>query len=61
VNDGVVVEVIHGCHDAISELLFRCDVDVSQDGTGEFGKKPSMRLNHDPCFGVKVNSKRCAG
>src|ERR1700730_7823700 len=24
-------------------------------------KKPSMRLSQEPCVGVKVNSKRCAG
>lgn len=24
-------------------------------------KNPSMRLSHDPCLGVKVNSKRPAG
>ena len=24
-------------------------------------KKPSMRLSHEPCLGVKVNSKRPAG
>ena len=23
--------------------------------------KPSMRLSQEPCVGVKVNSKRCAG
>ena len=29
--------------------------------SGEFGKKPSTRLSQEPCLGVKVNSKRCAG
>src|SRR5271156_170415 len=24
-------------------------------------KKPSMRLSQEPCLGVKVNSKQCAG
>jgi hypothetical protein len=24
-------------------------------------KKPSMRFNHEPCLGVKVNLKRPAG
>jgi hypothetical protein len=39
VNDGVLVEVVHGGHDAILEFLFGCDADVAKDGAGEFGKE----------------------
>jgi hypothetical protein len=35
VNDGVLVEVIHGSDDAVLEFLFGCDADVAQDGAGE--------------------------
>ena len=38
-NDGLVIEVIHGSHDAILEFLFGCDADVAQDGAGEFGEE----------------------
>jgi hypothetical protein len=39
VNDGVLIEVVHGGHDAILEFLFGCDTDVAQDGASEFGKE----------------------
>src|SRR5215470_5141174 len=38
-NDGIAVEIIHGGHEAILELLLGCDADVAQDGAGEFGKE----------------------
>jgi hypothetical protein len=36
VYDGMLVEFIHGGHDAIFEFLFGCDADVTQNGAGEF-------------------------
>jgi hypothetical protein len=39
VNDWLLIEEIHGCHDAILEFLFGCDADVAQDGAGELGKE----------------------
>ena len=38
-NDGLLIEVIHGGHDAILEFLFGGDADVAQDGAGEFGEE----------------------
>ena len=38
-NDGVLVEVIHGGHETILEFLLGSDPDVTQDGAGEFGKE----------------------
>ena len=35
-NDGIAVEIIHGGHEAILELLLGGDANVPQDGTGEF-------------------------
>ncbi len=35
-NDGIVVEIIHGGDEAILELLLGGDANVPQDGTGEF-------------------------
>jgi hypothetical protein len=37
-NDGLLIEVIHGGHDAVLEFLFGCDADVTQDGASEFGE-----------------------
>jgi hypothetical protein len=39
VNHGVLIEVVHGCGDAILKFLFGCGADVGQDGAGEFGKE----------------------
>jgi hypothetical protein len=39
VNDGALIEVVHGGHDSILEFLFGCDADVAQDGAGECGKE----------------------
>src|SRR5208337_3235746 len=33
------IEVIHGGHDAVLELLFGCDADVAQDRAGELGEE----------------------
>ena len=38
-DDGVVIEVIHGGHDAVLELLFGCDLDMSQNRAGELGEE----------------------
>jgi hypothetical protein len=35
VNDRIVVEVVHGGHEAVLELLFGGDADVAQNRTGE--------------------------
>ena len=34
----MLVDVIHGNHDAILDLLFGCDTDVAQDGACKLGK-----------------------
>jgi hypothetical protein len=39
VNDGVLIEVIHGGHGAILELLSGCDADITQDGACELGEE----------------------
>jgi hypothetical protein len=38
-DDRMPVDVIHGRHDAILELLFGCNTNVAQDGTCELGKE----------------------
>jgi hypothetical protein len=34
VNNRIAVEIIHGGHEAILELLLGCDADVAQEGAG---------------------------
>ena len=38
-DDWMLVDVIHGSHDAILELLFGCNTDVAQDGACKLGKE----------------------
>ena len=38
-NDGLLIAVVHGGHDAILEFLLGCDTDLTQDGAGEFGEE----------------------
>jgi hypothetical protein len=39
VNDGLLIEVLYGGHDAIHEFLFGRDADVAQDRAGELGEE----------------------
>jgi hypothetical protein len=36
VNDGLLIEIVHGSHDPILEFLFGRDADVAEDGAGKF-------------------------
>ena len=57
----MLVDVVHGGHDALLELVFGSDADVAQEERASLEKKPSTRLSQEPCLGVKVNSKRPGG
>ena len=35
-NDGLLIEIVHGSHDPILEFLFGRDADVAEDGAGKF-------------------------
>ena len=35
----MLVDVVHGGHDAVLEFLFGSDADVAQDGAGELGEE----------------------
>ena len=50
-NDGLLIEVIHGGHDAIFEFLFGCDADVAQDGAGELGEEALDQVEPRAVFG----------
>ena len=38
-DDGVSVELVHGGHDTVLELLFGCDADMAQHRAGELGEE----------------------
>ena len=35
-NDGLLIEIVHGSHDPILEFPFGRDADVAEDGAGKF-------------------------
>ena len=39
-DDRILIDVIHGSHEAILEFLFGCDADVAQHRTSELGEEP---------------------
>ena len=47
----IAVEIIHGGDEAILELLLRSDVDVAQDGMGQFGKEPLYEIKPGAVLG----------
>ena len=57
----MTIDIGNAGHDAFLELVLGGYPDVAQHRAGELEKKPSMRLSHEPCLGMKVNWKRPAG
>ena len=43
-DDRILVEVIHGSHEAILEFLFGCDANVAQHRTSELGEEPFDKI-----------------
>ena len=54
-SDGILVEVVHGSHDAILEFLFGGDTDVAEDGAGELGKKALNEIEPGAVFMESMN------
>ena len=66
-NDGLLIEIVHGSHDPILEFLFGRDADVAEDGAGKFGEEaldevePGAVLGSEGEFGAlraKVGKRR---
>ena len=38
-DDGVLIEEVHGGHDAVLEFLLGCDADMAQHRAGELGEE----------------------
>jgi hypothetical protein len=51
VNDGHLIKILDGGHDAIRELLFGCNADMTQDGAGELGKKAFYEIEPGAMLG----------
>jgi len=58
VNDRVLVEVIHGCHDAVLEFLFGCDADMAQDGARELGEEAFDQVQPGAVLGRRAMHRR---
>jgi hypothetical protein len=50
-DDRMLVDAIHGSHDAILEFLFGCNADVAQDGARKTGL-PSRSIRTAPALSV---------
>jgi hypothetical protein len=61
VNDGLLIEVIHGGHDAVPEFLLGCNADVTQDGAGEFGEEALDEVEPGTVLGREGEFKAVRG
>jgi hypothetical protein len=61
VDDGIVVEVVYGSHDAILEFCLEVTRMWRRTERASLEKKPSMRLSQEPCFGVKGEFEAASG
>ena len=52
-DDGVAIEVIHGGHDAVPELLLGSDADMSQHRAGELGEEAFDEIEPRAVLGRK--------
>ena len=50
-DDGVSVELVHGGHDAVLELLFGCDADMAQHRAGELGEETLDEVKPEAVLG----------
>ncbi len=53
VDDRVLVEVVHGSHDAVLEFLLGCDADVAQDGAGELREEALDQIEPGAVLGCE--------
>ena len=57
----MLVEFVHGGHDAFLELVFGCDPDVAQDGGGELGKETLDVIEPGGVLGRESKFKAACG
>jgi hypothetical protein len=61
VNDGLLIEVVHGGHNATVEFVFGRDADVTQNGAGEFGKEALDKVEPGAVFGREGEFEAACG
>ena len=60
-DDWMLVDVIHGSHDAILELLFGCNTDVAQDGACKLGKEAFNQVQPGAMLGSEGKFEAAGG
>ena len=60
-NDRIVVEVVHGGHEAVLEFLFGGDADVAEDRTGELREEALDEVEPGAMLGREGELKSAGG
>jgi len=60
-DDGMLVDIIHGGEDTVLEFLFGCDADVPQDGAGELGKEAFDQVQPGAVLGSECKFEATGG
>jgi hypothetical protein len=61
VDARILVEVVHGRHDAILEFLFGGDTDVANSGSGKFGKIAPHEVEPGAVFWLESKFETAGG
>ena len=61
VNDGLLIEIVHGSHDPILEFLFGRDADVAEDGAGKFREEALDEVEPGAVLGSEGEFKAVRG
>ena len=60
-DDRLLIEVIHGSHEAILEFLFGCDADVAQHRASELGEEPFDEIEPGTVLGCEGELEAAGG
>ena len=60
-NDGLLIEIVHGSHDPILEFLFGRDADVAEDGAGKFREEALDEVEPGAVLGSEGEFKAVRG
>ena len=60
-NDGLLIEIVHGSHDPILEFLFGRDGDVAEDGAGKFREEALDEVEPGAVLGSEGEFKAVRG
>ena len=60
-NDGLLIEIVHGSHDPILEFLFGRGADVAEDGAGKFREEALDEVEPGAVLGSEGEFKAVRG